>query len=165
MADPALADREAWDDSELVDSWNQALEEYKKYHSIAAKREDLNELIQKAEKEEMAPHPNTKPLVNRDVDQQMSEAQAANVVTLTSETSQLPGARLPGHSGDMTAFTPQHDAQQDGRPVPEALMATVQDENMRNLMISWYYAGYYTGYLEGQQKAYKDANTHQQIQH
>jgi hypothetical protein len=30
----------------------------------------------------------------------------------------------------------------------------VQDEGLKNLMMSWYYAGYYTGLLEGQQKAY-----------
>lgn len=28
-----------------------------------------------------------------------------------------------------------------------------QDESMKNLMMSWYYAGYYTGLAEGQQKA------------
>lgn len=33
-------------------------------------------------------------------------------------------------------------------------LITVQDESMKNLMMSWYYAGYYTGLLEGQQKAY-----------
>lgn len=31
---------------------------------------------------------------------------------------------------------------------------TVQDQNVQNLMMSWYYAGYYTGLYEGQQKAY-----------
>jgi len=30
----------------------------------------------------------------------------------------------------------------------------VQDEGLKNLMMSWYYAGYYTGLLEGQQKAF-----------
>jgi molybdopterin-biosynthesis enzyme MoeA-like protein len=33
-------------------------------------------------------------------------------------------------------------------------MIAVQDEGMKNLMMSWYYAGYYTGLLEGQQKAF-----------
>lgn len=28
----------------------------------------------------------------------------------------------------------------------------VKDEALRNLMMSWYYAGYYTGLYEGQQK-------------
>jgi hypothetical protein len=33
-------------------------------------------------------------------------------------------------------------------------MTAVQDEGLKNLMMSWYYAGYYTGLLEGQQKAF-----------
>lgn len=33
------------------------------------------------------------------------------------------------------------------------LMITVRDEGMKNLLMSWYYAGYYTGLHEGQQMA------------
>jgi len=29
----------------------------------------------------------------------------------------------------------------------------VHDENLKNLLMSWYYAGYYTGLYEGQQGA------------
>jgi hypothetical protein len=29
---------------------------------------------------------------------------------------------------------------------------TVQDENLKNIMMSWYYAGYYTGLHAGQQQ-------------
>jgi hypothetical protein len=29
----------------------------------------------------------------------------------------------------------------------------VQDENLKNLMMSWYFAGYYTGLYEGRQQA------------
>lgn len=30
--------------------------------------------------------------------------------------------------------------------------SAVQDENLRNVMMSWYYAGYYTGLYAGQNK-------------
>ena len=30
----------------------------------------------------------------------------------------------------------------------------VKDENLKNLMMSWYYAGYYTGLYEGKQQGY-----------
>lgn len=33
-----------------------------------------------------------------------------------------------------------------------ALMDTVHDESLKNLLMSWYYAGYYTGLYEGQQQ-------------
>ncbi|EPE35945.1 hypothetical protein GLAREA_05283 [Glarea lozoyensis ATCC 20868] len=37
---------EVWDDSMLVNSWNDAVEEYKRYHSIQALGEDVDELIE-----------------------------------------------------------------------------------------------------------------------
>lgn len=37
-----------------------------------------------------------------------------------------------------------------------ANVIATQDESMKNLMMSWYYAGYYTGLAEGQQKAYAE---------
>lgn len=59
MADTSVSQSEVWDDSELLTSWNEALEEYKvrvhsvtivlsyltsvqKYHSLAAKGEKVN---------------------------------------------------------------------------------------------------------------------------
>lgn len=36
------------------------------------------------------------------------------------------------------------------------LTATVQDESLKALMTSWYFAGYYTGLYEGQRKAQAD---------
>ena len=30
----------------------------------------------------------------------------------------------------------------------------VKDDGLKNIMMSWYYAGYYTGLYEGQQKAH-----------
>lgn len=32
------------------------------------------------------------------------------------------------------------------------VVSASQDENLRNMMMSWYYAGYHTGLYEGQQK-------------
>lgn len=33
----------------------------------------------------------------------------------------------------------------------ETDISIVQDENLKNIMMSWYYAGYYTGLHAGQQ--------------
>lgn len=38
-----------------------------------------------------------------------------------------------------------------------ANMASVRDQDMKNLMMSWYYAGYYTGLYEGKQQGYASA--------
>jgi hypothetical protein len=37
--------------------------------------------------------------------------------------------------------------------LPQVLINSVKDENVRNLMMSWYWAGYYTGLHEGQQSS------------
>ncbi|KAF5630559.1 Survival motor neuron 1 [Fusarium sp. NRRL 52700] len=39
-----LTQEEIWDDSALIDSWNEALQEYKKYHSIHAKGGSVRDL-------------------------------------------------------------------------------------------------------------------------
>ncbi|KAK5737373.1 hypothetical protein LTR17_006792 [Elasticomyces elasticus] len=44
---------EVWDDSALVNSWNEALEEYKKYHSLAAKGEKVELVLDQVEKGEV----------------------------------------------------------------------------------------------------------------
>ncbi|EME83964.1 uncharacterized protein MYCFIDRAFT_195150 [Pseudocercospora fijiensis CIRAD86] len=36
-----LSHEEVWDDSDLVQNWNDAFEEYKKYHSLAARGEQV----------------------------------------------------------------------------------------------------------------------------
>ena len=42
MVKQELQHEEVWDDSALVNSWNEALDEYKKYHSLAAKGEKVD---------------------------------------------------------------------------------------------------------------------------
>lgn len=39
---------------------------------------------------------------------------------------------------------------------PNDCPGIVQDEGLKNLMMSWYFAGYYTGLYEGQQRANQD---------
>ncbi|KAK0260965.1 hypothetical protein LTR91_002182 [Friedmanniomyces endolithicus] len=43
---------EIWDDSALVTSWNEALAEYKKYHSLAARGEKVEVVLDKAENQD-----------------------------------------------------------------------------------------------------------------
>jgi len=39
-----------------------------------------------------------------------------------------------------------------GPALPRHLIGQVHDDNLKNLLMSWYYAGYYTGLYEGQQQ-------------
>ncbi|EXJ82101.1 hypothetical protein A1O1_08170 [Capronia coronata CBS 617.96] len=49
-----LSQAEIWDDSALIRSWNDAVAEYEFYHSIHARGEDVEEILRKAEMDELA---------------------------------------------------------------------------------------------------------------
>jgi hypothetical protein len=52
MAKQHLSHAEVWDDSALVTSWNEALAEYKKYNSMAAKGEKVEVILDQAENDD-----------------------------------------------------------------------------------------------------------------
>ncbi|KAL2112600.1 hypothetical protein VUR80DRAFT_7025 [Thermomyces stellatus] len=139
----ALSHDDIWDDSLLVDSWNQALEEYKKYHSIHAKGISLDEIASENRAESEV------------------EAQAAQSVEGPSQAEQ------ESESGNV--YSDQADLEQDeppdrevpgpaAMPTPQGLLGSVQDDGLKRLLMSWYYAGYYTGLYEGQQKLKSSAS-------
>ncbi|KAK1754573.1 hypothetical protein QBC47DRAFT_361624 [Echria macrotheca] len=126
---------EIWDDSALVDSWNHAVDEYKKYHSIHAIGGAVEDIL-RAEREN--PGRNAKP-----------------------ETEGPPPERKSDETGTGIDSESSQDAIKDeaeqapGIPVmaPQMVLGSVQDEDLKRLLMSWYYAGYYTGLYEGKQKA------------
>jgi len=71
-----------------------------------------------------------------------SKAPATNVPTAAS-TAAIPQALLSSGMSSINSLL-------RGK---ELTVRAVQDENLKNIMMSWYYAGYYTGLYEGQQKA------------
>ncbi|TDZ58442.1 Survival motor neuron-like protein 1 [Colletotrichum trifolii] len=139
-----LTHAEMWDDSALIESWNEALEEYKKYHSIHAKGGSLEDLeLQKTSGSRDGPAAD---LETNAVDQpeivdeakaaaQTQEVQPEAGVATTKDTS-AQGGNVPGPP----------------RTGPQGLLGSVQDEGLKRLLMSWYYAGYYTGLYEGQQQ-------------
>lgn len=52
-----LTHEEIWDDSTLVNAWDEALNEYKKYHSIEATGENKTKILREAEEAEMQDAP------------------------------------------------------------------------------------------------------------
>ncbi|UNI16118.1 hypothetical protein JDV02_002586 [Purpureocillium takamizusanense] len=149
-----MDDKAVWDDSALVDSWNEALEEYKKYHSIHAKGGSVKDLLAEESSrgrptaskcdDHVAGTPAAVALEGGDEDQAMSTNGEK------AEKDTRPGRGDPAlHDGTNqvpVAFSPQ------------AVMGSIQDESLKRLMMSWYYAGYYTGLYEGEQKAQKQLN-------
>ncbi|RMY73030.1 hypothetical protein D0862_14357 [Hortaea werneckii] len=142
MAKQDLSHEEVWDDSDLVKSWNEALAEYKKYHSLAAKGEKVDLVLDQAEGK-----PNE---ANVAADENVASATPATVEN-TPVNDQAGGGVEAPHPHQAQTQTP---AAVGGSVMPQTLMNSVQDEGLKNMMMSWYYAGYYTGLYEGQQKAY-----------
>ncbi|KAM7217769.1 hypothetical protein V8F06_006903 [Rhypophila decipiens] len=165
-----------WDDSALVDSWNEALQEYNKYHSIKAKGgtvEDIEgELKAVRAKWDAKPEQETEDAgepINMEVEQESSVMDGVS----TSKSDETPLAKeepstTPNHN--VTTVSEEDQKQQQGTapqpplPAPAAdpraaafgpqtVLGTVQDEGLKKVLLAWYYAGYYTGLMEGQQQS------------
>jgi len=84
--------------------------------------------------------------------------QAGDEIVLTGEANETETEDQPTTSGQQQpqesadSAIPPHSATTPAS-MPQALLAPVQDENLKNMMSSWYYAGYYTGLHEGRQQA------------
>ncbi|KAL5394574.1 hypothetical protein PMIN03_010688 [Paraphaeosphaeria minitans] len=165
----SLDDHSAWDDSALINSWDDAVAEYQKYHSISKSGKRLEDVLTKEELERLrGDHGDLLdetgdglgPRTDADAtDSALPQVQANGVgqggadaahvkdraAPVAQGSAQAPGTELP-HDGSFPASMPQ------------ALLGSVQDENVKNLMMSWYYAGYYTGLMSGQQRAPDNAS-------
>ncbi|ELQ40718.1 hypothetical protein M0657_004939 [Pyricularia oryzae] len=143
-----------WDDSALVNSWNEALEEYKKYHSIHADRAAEATIVPDSQKSGHFPPffaVSTSP-----------GRPLRNAKTETNEPQSPPnGTRGDGETiqeqAKPTSGCPEgsgvNDQQHGGAlSSPISVLGSVKDEGLKSLLMSWYYAGYYTGLYEGQQQ-------------
>ncbi|KAF7595438.1 hypothetical protein BBP40_006060 [Aspergillus hancockii] len=160
-ATKALTQEEIWDDSALVQSWDEAVEEYKLYHSIHAKGENVEDVLREAQAAEnaQAAQDDYEPAevvdhMEADVDEPVTEPVVAPAKAL--HIPQAGAAKVtegPDVSPTQGAASQTAGPGPMGAAMPQALMSQVQDEGLKNLMMSWYYAGYYTGLYEGQQRA------------
>ncbi|KAL8703077.1 MAG: hypothetical protein Q9201_003739 [Fulgogasparrea decipioides] len=167
-----LSHEELWDDSALLDSWDAALQEYQLYHSIHARGERVEDVLTQAEASERRDTNGVE--LGREL-----PTEAANGLLHSEDLEdgevedgqiedELPvdaGATEDAVDPEEEIFTRQRHDQPasasanhaESAPAPPAmpgvLFNSVQDEDLKNLMMSWYYAGYYTGLYEGRKKA------------
>ncbi|KAI0391016.1 hypothetical protein F5Y17DRAFT_461209 [Xylariaceae sp. FL0594] len=156
-----LSHSEIWDDSALISSWDEALEEYKKYHSIHINGGNVNDLLSQAEKEEGAtPGDDRSRILDAKHDKdEMDESPDVEVVETASEIKQ--------DSNNDVQETNNTSRQQSrprlpSAPAPEGILGTVRDEGLKRLLMSWYYAGYYTGLYEGQRDSSQNQTVSEQ---
>ncbi|KFZ19042.1 hypothetical protein V502_03827 [Pseudogymnoascus sp. VKM F-4520 (FW-2644)] len=157
-----MSHNEIWDDSALVDSWNEALEEYKHYHSLHARGETVEDAIADHEKEsnskdaeritreDGAPDETEDGMVIEDSEGPRARKGDANA---SAQQEHKANDKVSLGEGDGQSTTKPNGGPSSAQPpLPQHLIGAVGDENMKNLLMSWYYAGYYTGLYEGQQK-------------
>ncbi|KAL4798745.1 hypothetical protein BDV19DRAFT_356085 [Aspergillus venezuelensis] len=150
----ALTQEEIWDDSALVQSWDEAVEEYRLYHSIAAKGENVEDVLREAE---AAAHADAGPSLSwTQVEEDDGMADAIPESEPVEATAQVAGTHVPKVATESAQVKPETaaaagSAQAPGMPYPA--FPPESDEGLRNLMMAWYYAGYYTARYEEQQRA------------
>ncbi|GAB1191523.1 hypothetical protein APSETT444_000702 [Aspergillus pseudonomiae] len=103
-ATKALTQEEIWDDSALVQSWDEAVEEYKLYHSIHAKGENVEDVLrdaQDAENGKVVPEDGQGVVDQDDHMEADVEEPAIDTVAASSEAQHIPQADvLQGLSTD-----------------------------------------------------------------
>ncbi|CAJ2511573.1 Uu.00g071980.m01.CDS01 [Anthostomella pinea] len=145
MAPHQLDHTEIWDDSALVDSWNDALDEYKKYHSIHRNGGNVDDLLEPKHKHDEK---------LSDAKQSTDDADEPSDPGAVKTDSEMRGeADDTRQDGGRPATQHSHPLGAGPGPVPAGLLGSVRDEGLKRLLMSWYYAGYYTGYYEGQHDA------------
>ncbi|RAH61839.1 hypothetical protein BO85DRAFT_483864 [Aspergillus piperis CBS 112811] len=163
-ANKPLTQEEIWDDSALVQSWDEAVEEYKLYHSIHAKGENVEDVLREAEAAEKAEMEQDEQPLDESADRMDADVDAdtAANATTAAEPQQVPqakpsqateGPEQPSGQGAHVTDQTAGSSSVGAPPMPHATLSQVQDEGLKNLMMAWYYAGYYTGLYEGQQRA------------
>ncbi|KAJ5712834.1 hypothetical protein N7493_009302 [Penicillium malachiteum] len=155
-----LTHEEIWDDSALVRSWEDAVEEYQVCLTqlIHAKGENVEDVLREAEESVIVEDGNA---VGEDEEMDTEDiamegepevstvqADAKPVAQSAPEEQQQPTEEEPAPATTQGLKLPAN-----AMPMPEPILAQVQDEKLKSLMMAWYYAGYYTGLYEGQQQA------------
>ncbi|TGO40366.1 hypothetical protein BHYA_0038g00400 [Botrytis hyacinthi] len=163
---------EVWDDSTLVDSWNEALQEYevKNLNAIIihARGEKVEDVLNAFENQSNGLQVCLLPTVitsltfrrggetNEDNGKVVEEPLEENV-DMQSEFEQIDDhthtANEPKVDNKPAPKAAKSGSSSSKAPIlPPQLIGQVHDENLKNLLMSWYYAGYYTGLYEGQQQ-------------
>jgi len=154
-----MSHAEIWDDSALVSSWNEALEEYKHYHSIHARGEKVEEVLGAFDGRENGPHET----IAMDDSARQEETVISNGTKGDGNEEGIredaegyqpaePQSENKLSQGDQALKSKPSEggSQRSSPPLLQHLIGSVHDEGLKSLLMSWYYAGYYTGLYEGQ---------------
>ncbi|CAK7209255.1 hypothetical protein SCUCBS95973_000377 [Sporothrix curviconia] len=180
-----------WEDTAITKSWDRVVSDYKTFHDVQARGGTVDDLPASLKNTRTGPEtsPDAKPETNHRsaheeagggvmaVDDKGATAAViggdgsgsntmANTTAASAAASHVAAqAYAPATGTNGQAFSA---ATSNTAPLPVPGLLSPQtvlggaDEGLKKLLMSWYYAGYYTGLYEGQQQA---AATPSQQQH
>ncbi|ERT00024.1 hypothetical protein HMPREF1624_03393 [Sporothrix schenckii ATCC 58251] len=158
-------DSSLWEDAAIANSWDRVVGDYKIFHDVRARGGTVGDLqaILGNDPPRSQTSRDAKPETTRSAVQEGAQG-PDGVMTADDE-----GATVPGEvTGSAASSAPEPaqapaSARTNGPSVllPPQTVLGGTDEGLKKLLMSWYYAGYYTGLYEGQQQAIKE----QQQQH
>ncbi|KAK2780151.1 survival motor neuron-like protein 1 [Colletotrichum kahawae] len=161
--DMDMTHAEIWDDSALIDSWNEALNEYKvrpfrpgqenlptsRTGDSETKAVDQPEIVDDGEVAHETKGAGGSTDVKQPIHPRGNPGRSEKLgihpscILVQSKVGAPIAKPISGSSGSVPSPATMG---------PQALLGSVQDEGLKRLLMSWYYAGYYTGLYEGQQQ-------------
>ncbi|TVY46566.1 Survival motor neuron-like protein 1 [Lachnellula cervina] len=125
-----------------------------KYHGVQARGENVEEVLRAHAKQSNGVSEVEDGQVEEQIDHDL-EAKKSHPEELADLDARSLGSsqvkdkhsgpnEMPGQASDSGV--------KKGPALPQHLIGQVHDDNLKNLLMSWYYAGYYTGLYEGQQQ-------------
>ncbi|KAI7869604.1 uncharacterized protein EV154DRAFT_530702 [Mucor mucedo] len=118
---------DVWDDSDLIDHWDRNVEAYRRKYSSQVQSESASPPFQQNKRKTQEGHITKKQPVLRKKSEKVSSSKIQQTLPSSTKGSLLPS--MP--------------------PMPS--MSSNQ-EDLSNLMMAWYYSGYYTGLYQAQQR-------------
>jgi len=160
--------KDAWDDSELIAAWDRGVEEYRRHHSNQIILDDLSTASPQhtvsdgggptaahldGEDGEIEDTPIAQSTAQFNVARSAAQPNNAQTAAHTTFTD------VSTHKGPAHETAPQTNANTKGAKSPTANPATLEahswpeypftDPSTTHLVMSWYWAGYYTGLHQG----------------
>jgi hypothetical protein len=175
-----LTHNQIWDDSALINSWNDAVKEYEYYHSLmllpSAERERILDEEERREEAEVEAEDKDREVVNGEKgngvvkggeageDGEEGEIDEDNggeegEVDEDGEGSGAHGTKVNGigkarseaHGKEHGPVLPPGPSMQQ-QSEENGAQARLQDQTLENLKMAYYWAGYYSGLYDGQQQ-------------
>ncbi|KAL1861620.1 hypothetical protein Daus18300_008736 [Diaporthe australafricana] len=142
-----MAHDDVWDDSALIRSWDEALDEYKDAKPETNDTHHQSEPVWSSAA--LTSDQNTPS--NQPAQDRQEQITAGSTGNATEDGMNDGVASSSRHDGRHAGEGHGESAGGNKMPPPQVLLGSVQDEGLKRLLMSWYYAGYYTGLYEGKQ--------------